>query len=354
MYPKLIYILCPILFLLFSTHSLKLVLLHVYFYTPIPSKPRQSALYWLDAIGKMSLADVCATCMLFLLLNLQADINVGTLANTATQLLGEVVTSGNRTETLLTEGILSNTTQTLLDKTESWAYEEIVALSDSIFENDDPTVYKSFLEKGCSQFYNNGVTCIGTPFYEPSNVKGGIAGIMTKCLRIRNDRCYQCECIVNNAIYNQAIPNEVVKSSVEKSMSLLLAKLLTTVKSGDIDFASWFDVGGNASVGMYITIYPAFLGFTVAVILSIAASLIVTHIEEKDCMKRLRSAVFMKEALKNGGVSEDQRSLLFCSDGSRKSKITRFLYISTGVGIIPLTFFSSKLFEYGIFSNTIY
>ena len=105
---------------------------------------------------------------------------------------------------------------------------------------------------------------------------------------------------------------------------------------------------------MYITIYPAFLGFTVAVILSIAASLIVTHIEEKDCMKRLRSAVFMKEALKNGGVSEDQRSLLFCSDGSRKSKITRFLYISTGVGIIPLTFFSSKLFEYGIFSNTIY
>ena len=32
---------------------LKLVLLHVYFYRPIPSKPRRAALYWLDAVGKM-------------------------------------------------------------------------------------------------------------------------------------------------------------------------------------------------------------------------------------------------------------------------------------------------------------
>ena len=32
---------------------LKLVLLHVYFYRPVPSKPRRAALYWLDAVGKM-------------------------------------------------------------------------------------------------------------------------------------------------------------------------------------------------------------------------------------------------------------------------------------------------------------
>ena len=61
------------LFSAFWPH-LKLVLLHVYFYRPVPSKPRRAALYWLDAVGKMSLADVCATCMMFLLLNFQATI----------------------------------------------------------------------------------------------------------------------------------------------------------------------------------------------------------------------------------------------------------------------------------------
>ena len=35
---------------------LKLVLLHLYYYAPVPSKPRTSAIYWLDTIGKMSLA----------------------------------------------------------------------------------------------------------------------------------------------------------------------------------------------------------------------------------------------------------------------------------------------------------
>eukprot|EP00985_Skeletonema_marinoi_P026567 scaffold20692_cov147-Skeletonema_marinoi.AAC.17 len=64
---------------------LKLVLLHVYFYRPIPSKPRRAALYWLDAVGKMSLADVCATCMIFLLLNFQATIQ---LSDVTSQLSG--------------------------------------------------------------------------------------------------------------------------------------------------------------------------------------------------------------------------------------------------------------------------
>ena len=233
---------------------LKLVLLHVYFYLPVPSKPRQAAMYWLDSVGKMSLADVCATCMLFLLLNIQADINVGAIANQATQLMNDVVVSGDAAS-ILPAG-LSNATQSILDKGEDLVYDELVSLSNSIFENDDPTVYKSFLEKGCSTFYNDGDTCLGTSFYEPSNVKGGIAGIMTKCLRIRDDKCTQCECIVNNVIYNKAIPSGMVESKVDSAMSLVFAKLLSAVTSGNIDFASWFDVEGGAEVGMYITIYP--------------------------------------------------------------------------------------------------
>ena len=35
---------------------LKLILLHFYYYAPVPSRPRTSAIFWLDTVGKMSLA----------------------------------------------------------------------------------------------------------------------------------------------------------------------------------------------------------------------------------------------------------------------------------------------------------
>lgn len=321
----------------------KLLLLHLYFYHPLPSKPRMAALYWLDSFGKFSLADVCATCMLFLLLNVEAEIDVGALASHGGQLMGEMMPYIGSSGVI--EG-LSNQAQALLDKAGTWASTELSELSDSIFANDDPTKYKLLLEAGCSKFYNDGDSCRGTAFYEPTTITGGKAGLMVKCMRIRNDKCTQCECIVNGALYNHLIPGDLVRSKANDAMSVVFAKALAAIKSGDIDFQSWIDVGGTASLGMYITIHPAFLGFTFGVILSIAASLLVTHVEEKDSMKRHRNALSMSEALGNAGVKMDESSRLFDVGEGSKRRLNNMLALLSGVGIIPLIFFASKFAQF--------
>lgn len=174
---------------------LKLVLLHVYFYLPVPSGPRRAAMYWLDAMGKMSLTDVCATCMLFLLLNLQADIDVQSLVANGSELIRSVLFSRDPISMLLSNGLLNNT-----DINNGGGAASILGDAAEVAEGfmggsfdvgDSSSVYKTILETGCSKFHNEGETCVGTPFYEPAKVVGGIAGIMMKCLRIRNDNCYQ-------------------------------------------------------------------------------------------------------------------------------------------------------------------
>jgi len=94
-----------------------------------------------------------------------------------------------------------------------------------------------------------------------------------------------------------------------------------------------------------LLIPPAFLGFTFAVIFSIIASLVVSDVDDKHNRKMYLNADSTREALAANRGVEDQRSLLFCdSDGSRNSRLTRIISIIVGLGIIPLTFFASKLY----------
>lgn len=71
----------------------------------------------------------------------------------------------------------------------------------------------------------------------------------------------------------------------------------------------------------------------------------VSDVDDKHNRKIYLNAESTSEALANGGV-EDKRSLLFCSDsdGSRNSRLARIISIIVGLGIIPLTFFASKLY----------
>ena len=71
----------------------------------------------------------------------------------------------------------------------------------------------------------------------------------------------------------------------------------------------------------------------------------VSDVDDKHNRKMYLNAESTSEALANGGV-EDKRSLLFCSDsdGSRNSRLARIISIIVGLGIIPLTFFASKLY----------
>ena len=325
-----------VLLLLFSAvwPHLKLFLLHLYFYLPSPSIPRRSALYWLGSMGKLSLADICATCMLFMLLNLTATIDAGTLASGASTLIRDVVP-------YIVDGIdgkLSNITQSLVSDLDQRAYETIDRLSQSIFENDDPAMYESLLQTGCGTFYD--ADCSQTPFYEPTVVRGGLAGIMTKCLRIRNDECSRCECIVNNVIYNDAIPNEVEDAAIDGGVSLLFAKFLAFVESGGLNIFSSISFEGKIEVGTAVHAYTAFIAFAIGVILSIAASIFVDKIEEKDAMRRNCSASSIKAQLENRGIvsSRSKPSILFFTNSeSAWSKLGK---IVLSLGTIPIVIFA--------------
>jgi hypothetical protein len=315
---------------------LKLLLLHIYFYRPVPPKPRRAALYWLDAVGKMSLADVCATCMIFLLLNIQASINTQDLES-----IGILKNIGPFIVDNIPNGTVSNETQKIIDEISASVYYEVANLSQSIFTNGDSKIYTALLEEGCAQFRNGGVSCSGTPLYEPTPIKTK-AQIATKCLPILN-KCRQCECIVNEVIYNQLIPGEVVEAKIGDAVSLTFAKLLAFVKTeaGNIDFASLFSVEGDLEMKSQVFAYPAFLGFTVAVFVSIFASLLVDEVETKDAMKRLNGgATTLSEALENSGIDEDKRSLLFGfnEEGTYRKWMSRIPVIMAGLLIVPIVF----------------
>lgn len=325
---------------------LKLVLLHVYYYLPTPSVPRRSALYWLGSIGKMSLADICATCMIFMLLNLTTTIDVGELTSTARALIREVVPDIINS----TPGLLSDATQSLLDQVDgslmSVAYDVVDQLSDSIFENQDYTRYEPLLQSACGTYHNT--TCIDTVFYEPTNIIAGIPGIMTKCLRIRDDECSQCECIVNNVIYNDAIPDQMAQTAFDTVIPMLFSKVLTSVEaSGRFENLNGV-VEGEITVGSTVEAYPAFLAFTFGILFSIIASIIVEKIEEADCMQRNHGTSSIKTYLKKSGMMDNTPSYLFLSDDDKVwTKVGKF---ACSLIAIPLTFLGVyiKMFDWEI------
>ena len=307
-----------------------------------------------------SLADVCATCMIFLLLNFQATIQLseitselsgGLLANVAPYITSNIP-----------DGTFSNETQKILDSITVLAYDEVVNLSQSIFDNDNgvPQLYMTLLEEGCAKFRNGGESCAGTPFYVPTSIRSE-AQVVTKCLPIRN-KCKQCECLVNEIIYNQLIPGQVVEEKVGDAVSWTFAKLLAFVKSGNVDFASWFSAEGQLEMQSEVFAYPAFIGFTVAVIVSIFASLMVDEVEVKDSMKRLNGgATTLSEALENSGVDKDKRSLLFGfnEEGSVRKWMSRLPVFLAGLCIVPLVFLGIyvEMFNWtteGLFEELLY
>ena len=320
-----------VLLILFSAvwPHLKLFLLHLYFYLPTPSIPRRSALYWLGSMGKLSLADICATCMIFMLLNLTVTMDVGTLASDAAELIQDVVpiiVNG-------TDGKLSNITQSLVNQVDEMTFEKVDSLSQSIFENDDPELYASLLQKGCGSYYST--DCTDTPFYEPTEVRGGLAGIMAKCLRIRNDECSQCECIVNNVIFNDAIPEDVEEAVIDEGISMLFAKVLAFAQSGRLNLLSLISMEGVIEVGTKVQAYPAFISFTLGVILSIVASMVVDKIEERDTMQKNCGVSTVQAFLEKKGMRGRKPATLFFSETERLW--TKLGKAACSLGTIPIT-----------------
>ena len=229
--------------------------------------------------------------------------------------------------------MLSNITQSLVNQVDEMAYEEIDSLSQSIFENDDPELYESLLQKGCGSFYST--DCSETPFYEPTEVRGGLAGIMTKCLRIRDEECSRCECIVNSIIFNDAIAAGVEEAAIDKGVSMLFAKVLTFAKSGRLNLLSSISMDGIIEVDTKVQAYPAFISFAFGVILSIVASIVVDKIEERDTMQRNCGVATIKAFLEKEGIRGRKPAILFFLETGRLWK--RLAKLACTFGTIPIT-----------------
>jgi len=78
--------------------------------------------------------------------------------------------------------------------------------------------------------------------------------------------------MLNEIIYNKLIPGQVVEEKIGDAVSWTFAKLLAFIRAGNDDFATWFSAEGQFEMQSEVAAYPAFIGFTIAVIVSICAS----------------------------------------------------------------------------------
>ena len=257
------------------------------------------------------------------------DVNERDVANNAQLLMTNVVPYVWNNVMDPPPGILSSATSNLLNTSDLSLY----ALTDSIFQNDDPKIYPELLNMGCSNYYNDGQSCDGTAFYEPNEIRGGVVGVMSKCLLIRGDKCRQCQCIVNNALYNHAVP-EKITTKIGDSVSTVLATLLEAVKTGGIDLSKWFEINANARVGIGFEMYPSLIGFLIGVALSIVMVLCVNTLDHQNSTNKHQ----------NTGTNENEItstcSLLFSTEDENQqtSRIKTGIFFIVGAGIVPFIF----------------
>ena len=269
------------------------------------------------------------TAVVAILFDQYIDVNEKDVANNAQLLVTNVAPYVWNNVMEPPPGILSNATSSLLNTSDFSLY----ALTDSIFQNDNPRIYPEVLNMGCSKYYNDGQSCNGTAFYEPSKIRGGVVGVMSKCLLIRGDKCRQCQCIVNNALYNHAVP-ERITAKIGDSLSITFATLLDAVKTGGNDFSKWFEIDANARVGIGFEMYPSLIGFLIGVALSIVMVLCVNTLDHRKSMNQHQNTG------PNTVESASTCSLLFSqeSENRQTSRIKTAIFVILGVGIIPFVF----------------
>jgi hypothetical protein len=262
-----------------------------------------------------------------ILFNQSIDVGEKDLAKSATLLMTNVVPYVWDQTMNPPPGILSNATTSVLTLSNFSLYE----LSDSIFQNEDPQIYPKLINAACTKFYTDGLSCEGTEFYQPNEVRGGIVGITTKCLLIRGDKCQQCQCLANNALYNHAVPQKIL-SKVGDYVSTVFATLLESVQTGDIDFSKWFEINADATVGIGFDMYPSLIGFLVGVACSMIMVLWVNTLDHQHSVKKYQRE-FQHQM-------QDSCSMLFSADSNDRtqSKVKTGIAAVIGAGMIPFVF----------------
>ena len=320
-----------VLLVLFSAvwPHLKLVLLHVYYYLAFRSGPRRAALYWLGSLGKLSLADVCLVCFLFVVLNISQDLSaanlyalgLGFVPNLAAAFRAAHAGLGPRIESLV-----ANAT-----------YAHLGDLSNYIFENNHTGLYDEALARGCGVYA--GTTC-PVQFYPPSRILGGMAGVLAKCAVISGfNKCNRCECIANNLLFNGDVP----EAGVDMAVATAFAKGLVLARDLASGALRAVQVEGTVDAGLEAYAFPGIIAFCIGVIVSIIASIVVDHIDERSTARDFEIDCFATALTRVGRQASARSWLLFASDSDSDSRGSGVLGAARKaavaialVGVVPL------------------
>jgi hypothetical protein len=318
-----------VLLVLFSAvwPHLKLVLLHVYFYCAFRSGPRRAALYWLGSLGKLSLADVCLVCFMFVVLNISQELSAANIYALGLSFVPDLAAAFRAAHAGLgprIESLVANATYTHLGD-----------LSNYIFEGNHTGLYDEALARGCGVYA--GKTC-PVQLYTPSRIFGGMAGVVAKCAAVSGfNKCNRCECIANNLLFNGDVP----EAGVDKAVATAFAKGLVLARDLASGALRAVQVEGTVESGLEAYAFPGIVAFCIGVIVSIIASIVVDHIDERSTARDFEIDCFAA-ALKRVGRQASARSwLLLASDSdsggrgalgaARKAAVAIAL-----VGVVPL------------------
>jgi hypothetical protein len=313
-----------VLLVLFSAlwPHLKLVLLHVYYYGAFRAGPRRAALYWLGSLGKLSLADVCLVCFLFVVLNLDKEFSAATVYALALGFLPELGAEFRAAHAGLgprAESLVANAT-----------YSHLGDLSDYIFKSNHTGLYDVALARGCSVYA--GKAC-PVQFYPPSRVFGGMAGVVAKCAAVSGfNKCNRCECIANNLLFNGDVP----EAAIDAAVATAFAKALVLARDLASGALAAVHVTGTAAIGLEAYAFPGVIGFCLGVIVSIITSILVDHVDERETARDFKIANF-GSALQRMGRGESEKSWLFFSSSSSSLTAARKTALAISLlGVVPL------------------
>jgi uncharacterized paraquat-inducible protein A len=289
---------CLIFWLSCAAPHLKLIILHIYYYATVPKKSRRNAFYWISSLGKLSLVDVCLTCLLFALLNISFAFTFDTSTGTPDAI---VEVYNNMANVFVNVTDLSEPSQAALANYNYALPGSLQRFADTLSENNDTALWDPLLAESCGAGFGTECPVVSVPSYPEDwnttlNYTTGeeAYGYIPPECNITLASCEQCNCFMQSVLYEDYLQN----ASLEEIQSIYLAKMLIYPDSPkpaqDVELPMNFY--GDVFFNIVLNGYVAFTGFALNVFASIAASMWANQVEDEQTAKE--SGITVSERLK--------------------------------------------------------
>eukprot|EP00457_Paulinella_chromatophora_P003787 gb/GEZN01003795.1/.p1 GENE.gb/GEZN01003795.1/~~gb/GEZN01003795.1/.p1 ORF type:complete len:647 (+),score=59.13 gb/GEZN01003795.1/:42-1982(+) len=250
----------------------KLIILHIYYYFKVRKSSRRNAFYWISSLGKISLIDVCMTCLLFALMNINIVVPFG--GETSYDILPDVETIKT---TFVNVTNLSEASQNVLN---SYSFPEkpgqLNSLADTLLANNDTRLWDPLLAQACGDAH--ATTCpVGS---YPDSDAFTVRGYSPPQCNTTSEACELCPCFMQNVLYQPSLK----RATQDEVKSLYFAKMLTLPLQPPAR-EPFVNVSGVLYFKCILGSYIAFLGFALNIFASIAASVWANQAEDEQTAK---------------------------------------------------------------------